>query len=144
MQHRRPVSTRRYKLACIIVISIRFSNAFSQELRPRASSECGPAHKDFLWSASPIVIDLSPGTTGPGRGPGEPAGRRIWAGPCPGSALWTSGEAVCSAFTMPFSRYVEIGRVALINYGPEYGKLVVITDVVDQNRVRPPGDVHAL
>lgn len=37
---------------------------------------------------------------------------------------------------MPFSRYVEIGRVALISYGPEYGKLVVITDVVDQNRVR--------
>lgn len=37
---------------------------------------------------------------------------------------------------MPFTRYVEIGRVALINYGPEYGKLVVISDVVDQNRVR--------
>ena len=40
---------------------------------------------------------------------------------------------------MPFSRYVEIGRVALISYGPEYGKLVVITDVVDQNRVRTTG-----
>ena len=36
---------------------------------------------------------------------------------------------------MPFSRYVEIGRVALISYGEEYGKLVVIVDVVDQNRV---------
>ena len=36
---------------------------------------------------------------------------------------------------MPFSRYVEIGRVALVNYGPEAGTLVVITDVVDQNRV---------
>lgn len=36
---------------------------------------------------------------------------------------------------MPFKRYVEIGRVALINYGADYGKLVVITDVVDQNRV---------
>ncbi|KAK9820141.1 hypothetical protein WJX72_006581 [[Myrmecia] bisecta] len=35
---------------------------------------------------------------------------------------------------MPFKRYVEIGRVALVNYGPEYGKLVVITDIVDQNR----------
>eukprot|EP00252_Welwitschia_mirabilis_P027297 TRINITY_DN9330_c0_g1_i1.p1 TRINITY_DN9330_c0_g1~~TRINITY_DN9330_c0_g1_i1.p1 ORF type:complete len:138 (-),score=29.90 TRINITY_DN9330_c0_g1_i1:398-811(-) len=35
---------------------------------------------------------------------------------------------------MPFKRYVEIGRVALINYGPDYGKLVVIVDVVDQNR----------
>jgi len=36
---------------------------------------------------------------------------------------------------MPFSRYVEIGRVALVSYGAEYGKLVVIVDVVDQNRV---------
>jgi large subunit ribosomal protein L14e len=36
---------------------------------------------------------------------------------------------------MPFKRYVEIGRVALINYGEEAGKLVVISDVVDQNRV---------
>jgi hypothetical protein len=37
---------------------------------------------------------------------------------------------------MPFTRYVEIGRVALINYGEDYGKLVVISDVIDQNRVR--------
>lgn len=36
---------------------------------------------------------------------------------------------------MPFQRYVEIGRVAMINYGSDYGKLVVISDVVDQNRV---------
>ncbi|KAJ7513703.1 hypothetical protein O6H91_23G011300 [Diphasiastrum complanatum] len=35
---------------------------------------------------------------------------------------------------MPFRRFVEIGRVALVNYGPEYGKLVVIVDVIDQNR----------
>ncbi|GAB2265942.1 60S ribosomal protein L14A [Dionaea muscipula] len=35
---------------------------------------------------------------------------------------------------MPFKRYVEVGRVALVNYGKEYGKLVVIVDVVDQNR----------
>ncbi|KAI0513662.1 hypothetical protein KFK09_009692 [Dendrobium nobile] len=34
----------------------------------------------------------------------------------------------------PFQRYVEIGRVALINYGKEYGRLVVIVDVIDQNR----------
>lgn len=33
-------------------------------------------------------------------------------------------------------RYVEIGRVAMVNYGPDYGKLVTIVDVVDQNRVR--------
>lgn len=37
---------------------------------------------------------------------------------------------------MPFKRYVEIGRVAMVNYGEEYGRLVVITDVLDQNRVR--------
>ncbi|KAA8543391.1 hypothetical protein F0562_021114 [Nyssa sinensis] len=35
---------------------------------------------------------------------------------------------------MPFKRFVEIGRVALINYGKDYGKLVVIVDVIDQNR----------
>ncbi|KAK7391719.1 hypothetical protein VNO78_20138 [Psophocarpus tetragonolobus] len=35
---------------------------------------------------------------------------------------------------MPFKRYVEIGRVALINFGKEYGRLVVIVDVIDQNR----------
>ncbi|KAK7268849.1 hypothetical protein RIF29_21558 [Crotalaria pallida] len=34
---------------------------------------------------------------------------------------------------MPFKRFVEIGRVALINYGKEYGRLVVIVDVIDQN-----------
>jgi len=37
----------------------------------------------------------------------------------------------------PFKRYVEIGRVAQINYGKEYGRLVVIVDVIDQNRVCP-------
>jgi len=36
---------------------------------------------------------------------------------------------------MPFTRNVEIGRVALVNYGEDYGKLVVIVDVVDLNRV---------
>ncbi|GJX81472.1 60S ribosomal protein L14-2-like protein [Tanacetum coccineum] len=35
---------------------------------------------------------------------------------------------------LPFKRYVEIGRVGLVNYGPDYGKLVVIVDVIDQNR----------
>ncbi|OAO96893.1 hypothetical protein AXX17_AT4G31240 [Arabidopsis thaliana] len=35
---------------------------------------------------------------------------------------------------MGFKRYVEIGRVALVNYGEDHGKLVVIVDVVDQNR----------
>ncbi|PHU29346.1 putative 60S ribosomal protein L14 [Capsicum chinense] len=29
---------------------------------------------------------------------------------------------------MPFKRFVEIGKVALVNYGKNYGKLVVIVD----------------
>ncbi|XP_030455405.1 uncharacterized protein LOC115676597 [Syzygium oleosum] len=35
---------------------------------------------------------------------------------------------------MPFKRHVEVGKVAHINYGKEYGKLFVIVDVIDQNR----------
>ncbi|XP_057796488.1 60S ribosomal protein L14-2-like [Salvia miltiorrhiza] len=35
---------------------------------------------------------------------------------------------------MSFKRYVEIGRVALVNYEKDYGKLVVIVDVIDQSR----------
>jgi large subunit ribosomal protein L14e len=34
-----------------------------------------------------------------------------------------------------FRRYVEVGRVVLINFGPHEGKLATIIDVVDQNRV---------
>ncbi len=36
-------------------------------------------------------------------------------------------------FKMPFKRYVEIGRVAFINHGKDYGKLGVFVDVIDQN-----------
>merc|ERR1712187_521949 len=35
---------------------------------------------------------------------------------------------------MPYTRLVEVGRVAMINYGKDYGKLVVIVDIVDQSR----------
>jgi large subunit ribosomal protein L14e len=35
---------------------------------------------------------------------------------------------------MPFKRFVEVGRVVLINYGPETGKLATIIDIVDQNK----------
>ncbi|DAZ93102.1 TPA: hypothetical protein N0F65_006854 [Lagenidium giganteum] len=35
---------------------------------------------------------------------------------------------------MTFSRFVSIGRVALINYGPDAGKIAVIVDVVDENK----------
>ncbi|KAL3940621.1 MAG: hypothetical protein SGBAC_004877 [Bacillariaceae sp.] len=35
---------------------------------------------------------------------------------------------------MPFNRYVEVGRVVLINFGPETGKLATVIDIVDQNK----------
>lgn len=35
---------------------------------------------------------------------------------------------------MPFKRYMEVGRVVLINYGPDKGKIAVVIDVVDQNK----------
>jgi large subunit ribosomal protein L14e len=35
---------------------------------------------------------------------------------------------------MVFKRHVEVGRIVLINYGPETGKLATIIDVVDQNK----------
>ena len=35
---------------------------------------------------------------------------------------------------MGFKRFVEVGRVAFINYGPDEGKLAVIIDIVDQNK----------
>ena len=33
-----------------------------------------------------------------------------------------------------FKRYGEVGRVVLINYGPEAGKLATVIDIVDQNK----------
>jgi large subunit ribosomal protein L14e len=35
---------------------------------------------------------------------------------------------------MVFQRFVEVGRVVLINFGPEKGKLATIIDVVDGNK----------
>ncbi|KAK3726766.1 hypothetical protein QZH41_010424 [Actinostola sp. cb2023] len=35
---------------------------------------------------------------------------------------------------MVYRRFVEVGRVALINSGADEGKLCVIVDIVDQNR----------
>lgn len=35
---------------------------------------------------------------------------------------------------MPFKRYMEVGRVVLINYGPDKGRLAVVIDIVDQNK----------
>jgi large subunit ribosomal protein L14e len=35
---------------------------------------------------------------------------------------------------MVYKRFVECGRVVLVNYGPDKGKLATIVDVVDQNK----------
>lgn len=35
---------------------------------------------------------------------------------------------------MTFRRFVEVGRIVLINYGPDAGKLATIIDIVDQNK----------
>ncbi|XP_044143075.1 60S ribosomal protein L14-like [Bufo gargarizans] len=40
---------------------------------------------------------------------------------------------------MVFKRYVQIGRVAHISFGPHVGKLVAIVDVIDQNRALVDG-----
>jgi len=37
-----------------------------------------------------------------------------------------------------YTRFVEIGRIAYIAFGPDVGKLVAIVDVIDQNRVCLP------
>lgn len=36
---------------------------------------------------------------------------------------------------MPFTQFVEIGRVALISFGPLADKLAVIVDIIDDKRV---------
>ncbi|CAL1541088.1 unnamed protein product [Lymnaea stagnalis] len=40
---------------------------------------------------------------------------------------------------MPYERFVEIGRVAFVAHGDDKGKLVVIVDVIDQNRALVDG-----
>jgi large subunit ribosomal protein L14e len=40
---------------------------------------------------------------------------------------------------MGYSDFVQIGRAVVVVYGPLYGKLAVILDVVDQNRVLVEG-----
>jgi large subunit ribosomal protein L14e len=44
---------------------------------------------------------------------------------------------------MVFTRFVEVGRVVLINYGPEKGKLATIIDIVDGNKclIDGPADI---
>ena len=38
-------------------------------------------------------------------------------------------------FKQGFTRYVEVGRAALINYGEDAGKLCVIIDILNGNQV---------
>jgi large subunit ribosomal protein L14e len=38
-----------------------------------------------------------------------------------------------------FHRFVQIGRIVLVNYGPHEGKIGVIADVIDQNRALVTG-----
>ncbi|KAJ1456147.1 ribosomal protein L14-domain-containing protein [Pelagophyceae sp. CCMP2097] len=40
---------------------------------------------------------------------------------------------------MVFTRFVEVGRVCLVNYGPEAGKLCTIIDIVDSNKALVDG-----
>lgn len=40
---------------------------------------------------------------------------------------------------MSFKRFVEVGRVGLITYGPDTGKLCTIVNVIDNNRVLVDG-----
>ncbi|CAK9075751.1 60S ribosomal protein L14-2 [Durusdinium trenchii] len=40
---------------------------------------------------------------------------------------------------MVFNKFVEVGRVVLINYGPEKGKLATVINIVDGNRVLVDG-----
>lgn len=43
-----------------------------------------------------------------------------------------------------FTRFVEAGRVALISFGPHVNKLVVIVDILDQNRLLVEGPKNGL
>ena len=41
----------------------------------------------------------------------------------------------CLFLMQPFTRFVEVGRVVLINYGENVGKLATIIDIIDSKRV---------
>ncbi|CAI5733052.1 unnamed protein product [Hyaloperonospora brassicae] len=46
---------------------------------------------------------------------------------------------VPDALRQTFTRFVSIGRVVLINYGPDAGKIATIIDVVDENKALVDG-----
>lgn len=41
----------------------------------------------------------------------------------------------CLYLFQTFNKFVQIGRVAYVAYGPAKGNLVVIVDVIDSNKV---------
>lgn len=43
-----------------------------------------------------------------------------------------------------FSRFVEVGRVALVTYGPDAGKYVVIVEIIDQSRALVDGPLSGV
>lgn len=53
-----------------------------------------------------------------------------------GPFLISSWSLLWPDWKMVFRRFVELGRVVVINYGEDAGKLGVIVDVIDQNKVR--------
>ncbi|KAJ3064853.1 60S ribosomal protein L14, partial [Podochytrium sp. JEL0797] len=38
-----------------------------------------------------------------------------------------------------YNRFVEVGRVVLVNYGPDAGKIAVVVDIIDHSRVLVDG-----
>ncbi|XP_023564574.1 60S ribosomal protein L14-like, partial [Octodon degus] len=66
--------------------------------------------------------------------------------PAPGAARRRAPQSVgvsprtrsCSPAQV-FRRFVEVGRVAYVSFGPHAGKLVAIVDVIDQNRALVDG-----
>ncbi|XP_066848073.1 large ribosomal subunit protein eL14 [Anser cygnoides] len=50
-----------------------------------------------------------------------------------------SSSFLPAAAIMVFKRFVEIGRVAFVAFGPHAGKLVAVVDVIDQNRALVDG-----
>ncbi|KAF9192165.1 GTP-binding protein of the rab [Haplosporangium sp. Z 767] len=50
------------------------------------------------------------------------------------SAMQPSGTNKNIKRTRTFQRVVEVGRVVMVNYGPDAGKLAVIVDIIDHNR----------
>ncbi|XP_059520452.1 large ribosomal subunit protein eL14 isoform X1 [Myotis daubentonii] len=68
-------------------------------------------------------------------GPWRPARPRLLP-PSPPLRVCSPGRPVALGV---FRRFVEVGRVAYVSFGPHAGKLVAIVDVIDQNRALVDG-----